>query len=349
MPDPKWQVPDDYDIAERPFGLPPPRSLLPTAPMLGVLSVRALEDQASGEGMFSLYAWQVMAGANAVATETIERLAHTPELSGLALLVLGHAYVATGAGAGTAFEIAQRARKLLKVSEDALSIDASLLLAVTALPYGNERVRTLLEKLEPELARGTDEHRAIHALIRAAADPDPARLDDAYTHLAVLDDHFALAQLALLAYTREAEDERRAPVLRGYLEHAIYRYESDGRPEWASRTISHALVPLLVDQLAAPPAEAGALLGRAASLAVEARSELALEAVFRIAAKLGFTATVTTLGAFDPPEFTRRETPASAPALEAGAAATATDTPLADAPKGKKRVPAKRSKKKSAP
>jgi hypothetical protein len=351
MLDANWKVPDDYDIAERTFGLPPPRSLLPTAPMLGVLSLRALEDQASGDGMFSLYAWQVMAGANAVATETIERIAHTPELSGLALLVLGHAYVATGAGGGSAFEIAQRARKLLKVSEDALSIDASLLLAVTALPYGNERVRTLLEKLEPELARGTDEHRAVHALVRAAADPDPARLDDAHARLVALDDHFGVAQCALLAYTREAEATKRPAALRGYLEHAIYRYESDGRPEWAARTISHALVPLLVDQLAVPASEAGALLGRAASLAVEARSELALEAVFRMATKLGFTATVTALGPFDPPEFTRREAPAVAAAGDAPAATdAATNSPPAEAPKGKKRVPAKRgSKKKAAP
>ncbi|MDQ3366156.1 MAG: hypothetical protein M3680_12085 [Myxococcota bacterium] len=335
--DAKWQVPDSYDITERALVLPPPRGQLPTAPVLGILSVRALEEQATGEGMVALYAWQVIAGAGAVATQTIEQLAVAPELSGVELLMLGHAYTATGAGEGAAFEIAQRARKLLKVPVTAHSVDASLLLAVTALPYGTQRVRTLLDMLEPELPTGTDEQRAVHALIRAAADPDPARLADAYATFVALDDAFGLAQCALVAHAHEVATTRRPELLRGYLEHAIFRYESDGRPEWAARTISHALVPLLVDELAAPAAEVGELLGRAVTLATEARSQFGLEAVFRIAAKLGYVASVATLSQFDPPTFTRRDPSAATPPPAA-----------VEEPKPKKAAGKKKSKGKSA-
>ncbi|MBL0215405.1 MAG: hypothetical protein IPQ07_16155 [Myxococcales bacterium] len=212
--DAKWHVPRDVDITERAVTLPPPAALLPTAPMLGILSVRALEDQATGTGLFALVAWQAIAGAGAIAAQTLDQLAHTSELSGIELLMLGHTYVATGAGDGAAFEVAQRARKILKQPVTPQSIDASLMLAVTALPYGAERVRTLLDMLEPELAQGTDEHFAVHALIRAAADPSPALLDDAYTRLATLDDAFGLAQCAHLAYAQELATTKR-PALPG--------------------------------------------------------------------------------------------------------------------------------------
>jgi hypothetical protein len=295
--------------------------------------VRALEDQATGTGLFALVTWQAMAGASAVAAQTLDQLAHTLDLSGIELLMLGHALVATGAGDGAAFEVAQRARKILKHPVTPQSIDASLLLAVTALPYGAERVRTLLDMLEPELAQGTDEHFAIHALIRAAADPSPARLDDAYTKLAALDDAFGLAQCALLAHAQELATTRRPALLRGYLEHAIYRHESDGRAEWAARTITHALVPLLVDELEAPVAEVTDLLAHAAALAVQARSQLSLKSVFRTASKLGYVASINTLNEFDPPSFARR----------AGDA----PLPVEEAPKTRK-PPVKKTKKKPA-
>ena len=301
--DAKWNVPDSYDITERAFALPPPVSHTGTGPVLAMLSVRALEDQAAGTGLFALFAWQFMAAAGPIATQTLEQLAHSSNLSGIELLMLGHAYAATGIGDGAAFEIAQRARKILKQPVTPQSVEASLLLAATAMPFGAERVRTLLEMLETELAQATDEHRAMHALLRAAADPDPARLDDAHTLFAVLDDQLGLAQCALLAYSREAASTKRAQVMRGYLEHAIYRYEADGRPEWAARTISHVLVPLLVDELKAPATEVTELLGRAAGFAVQAKSQAALKSVFRIAAKLGYAASVTTLNEFDPPAF----------------------------------------------
>ena len=169
--------------------------------------------------------------------------------------------------------------------------------------------------LEPELAQGTDEHRAMHALLRAAADPDPVRLDDAHTFFAAIDDQLGLAQCALLAYSREAASTKRGAVMRGYLEHAIYRYEADGRPEWAARTISHVLVPLLVDELKAPATEVAELLARAAGFAVQAKSQSALKSVFRIAAKLGYAASVTTLNEFDPPAFAPRAAGA-APVVE---------------------------------
>lgn len=330
--DAKWHVPRDVDITERAVTLPPPAALLP-APMLGILSVRALEDQATGTGLFALVAWQAIAGAGAIAAQTLDQLAHTSELSGIELLMLGHTYVATGAGDGAAFEVAQRARKILKQPVTPQSIDASLMLAVTALPYGAERVRTLLDMLEPELAQGTDEHFAVHALIRAAADPSPALLDDAYTRLATLDDAFGLAQCAHLAYAQELATTKRPALLRGYLEHAIYRYESDGRPEWAARTITHALVPLLVDEIKAPANEITDLLAHAAALAVQARGQLALKSVFRAASKLGYVASVNTLNEFDPPSFARRA--ADAP------------LPIEEAPKAKK-APAKKTKKKPA-
>jgi hypothetical protein len=335
--DAKWDVPDKYDITEREVVVPPPRAQLPTAPMLGILSVRALEEQARGEGMFALYAWQVIAGAGGVAMKTIEQLAVTPDLSGIELLMLGHAYTATGAGEGAAFEIAQRARKLLKAPVTAHSVDASLLLAVTALPYGAQRVRTLLDMIEPELPHGTDEQRAVHALIRAAADPEPARLDEAHARFTALDDAFGLAQCALVAHAHESATTKQPALMRAHLEHAAFRYESDGRPEWAARTLSHALVPLLAEGSAASASEIGELLGRAVALALEAKSEFCLEAVFRIAAKLGFVTSVATLSQFEPPTFTRRD-----PSI----AVAAPPVTVTEAPKPKKAA-AKKGKRKA--
>jgi hypothetical protein len=334
--DSKWQVPDSYDINERELVMPPPRGYTGTAPMLGVLSVRAIEDQATGEGALALFAWQVLAGGFAAAEQTLDRLVNRMEIQGLELLMLGHAHVATGIGGGAAFEIAQRARKILKQPVTPQSIDASLLLGVTALPFGAERVRTLLEMLGPELQHGTDEHRAIHALVRAAADQDPARIDEAHELLSVLDDHFALAQLALILYTRELAAEKRPEALRGLLDHAIYRYEADGRPEWAARTIVHALVPQMTDT-----AEITDALGRAAAFATQARSQHAIDSVFRAASKLGYTGTVATLSQLDPPTFAKRD----------GAAPAAAPPPAeAAAPKaeGKKKAPARKGGKKKA-
>jgi hypothetical protein len=330
--DAKWQVPADYDLAERPVTLPPPRGLVPAAPVLAMLSIRALEDQATGDGMFALYAWQVIAGAGTAATQTLERLAAIPSLSGIELLMLGHAHAASGTGEATAFELAQRARKLLKQPVTAQSVDANLLLAATALSHGADRVRTLLDKLEPELAHGSDEHRAVHALIRAAADPEPARLDDAHARFAAQGDAFGLAQCALVAYAHEAAAAGRAPLLRGYLEHAIFRLDSDGRPEWAARLITDALVPLLAEHAGATPDELADQLAHAASLAVGAKAPIGIEAVFRRAAKLGFEAKLTTLSQFDPPTFTRRD------------AARAAAPPAEPAPSKPKKPAAKRKK-----
>lgn len=268
--------------------------------MLGIGSVRALEDQATGTGLFALVSWQTIAGASAAAAETLDQLVHTPELGGLELLMLGHAYLATGTGDGQAFETAQRARKLLKQPVTSHSLEASLLLAATALPYGVDRVRTLLDMLAPELAQATDEHVAVHALIRAAVDPDPARLDDAYVKLAAIDDAFGLAQCALIAHAQEAAGEHRPAVLRRHLEHAIYRLESDGRPEWAVRILTHALVPLVAE------AEVPEILARGAALAMQARTQLALRSVFHTASKLGLSASVTTLSELYPPVFAKR-------------------------------------------
>jgi hypothetical protein len=332
--DARWRVPDGYDITERDIVLPPPRGSLGTQPALGILSVRALEDQATGDGVLALVAWQVIAGAHATAAQTIDRLASTMELSGLELLMLGHAYAATGVGEGAGFETAQRARKILKQPVTAHSIDASLLLAVTALPFGAERVRTLLGMLEPELQHGTDDHRAVHALLRAAAGDGSADLDDAIARFTALEDHLGLAQCALLAYAREAAAGKQPDALRAYLEHAIYRYDADGRPEWAARTIMQGVIPMLVDELKAPEAQVVEQLTRAASFALQARSLFSLESVFRSAAKLGYGASVTTLGQFDPPTFTKRD--ASAPAA-----------PPAPEPKPKKAA-AKKPKKKAS-
>lgn len=314
--DAKWRVPENYDITDREVALPPPRGVLGTQPLLGILSVRALEDQTTGDGVLSLVAWQMLAGASASAAQTLERLANTMELSGLELLMLGHAYVGTGIGEGAGFETAQRARKILKQPVTAHSIDASLLLAVTALPFGADRVKTLLDMLEPELQHGTEEHHAVHALLRAAAgDATENRLDDAVARFTALDDHFGVAQCALLAYTREAAAGRRSDVMRGTLEHAIYRYDADGRPEWAARTIVHGLIPLLVDADGKPQeAQVVEQLSRAAAFALQARSLFTLELVFRTASKLGYGGSVTTLSQIDPPTFAKRDAAAAAAA-----------------------------------
>jgi len=306
---PEWRIPDDYDISERDLVLGPPRGYTGAHPMLGILSVRALEEQATGDGQIALFAWQVMAGGWSVASETIDRLANTMDMSGIELLVLGHAYAATGIAGGASFEVAQRARKVLKQPVTVHSIDASLLLAVTALPFGADRVRTLLGLLAAELEAGAEEHVAVHALLRAATEPEGS-IDDAHARFTALDDHFGLAQCALVAHARELAAANRSEALRGYLEYAIYCYEADGRPEWAARTISHALVPLLAE---ASPGEVADLLGRAVALGVQARSEYTVESVFRAAAKLGLAAQLTTLSQFDPPTFTKRD-PSAPPA-----------------------------------
>jgi hypothetical protein len=333
--DVKWQVPDGYDITERDLVLPPPRGYTGAQPMLGILSVRALEDQATSDGQIALFAWQVMAGAWQSATETIDRLANSIDMSGLELLIVGHAYAATDLAGGASFETAQRARKILKQPVTAQSIDASLLLAVTALPFGAERVRTLLDMLGAELQAGTDEHHAVHTLLRAAADPTVS-LDDAYTMFSAIDDHFGLAQCALIGHARELATTRRPEALRGYLEHAIYRYEADGRPEWAARTISHALVPLLADELKADPGELAALFGRAIALGIQARSQYTVESVFRVASKLGFGAQLSTLSQFDPPRFAKRD-PSAAPPPEEPKPEAKPKKPAAKKP-GKKRA-----------
>ncbi len=357
MLDPKWQVPDSHDITERDVVLPPPRGYLGTQPMLAMLSVRTLEDQAAGDGQIALFAWQVIAGAWQVAEQTIDRLANGMEMSGLELLILGHAYAATGLGGGAGFETAQRARKILKQPVTAQSIDASLLLAVTALPYGADRVRTLLDMLGAELDHATDEHRAVHALLHAAAAVEPTHLEDAYARFDALEDHFGVAQCALVAYARELAVDKQPTRLRGYLEHARYRFEADGRPEWAARTIAHALVPLVAEAHGPASSEVRELLGHAAALAAEAKSQFTMESVFRVAARLGLAASVTTLSQFEPPTFVAR--PAAAVAADrAGDAAAAeasteastealteTTTPASKA-KGKK-TPAKKTKKRA--
>jgi hypothetical protein len=329
--DAKWLVPESYDITERDVALPPPRGVLGTQPLFGILSLRALEDQATGDGVLALVAWQMIAGAPASAAQTLERLANTMELSGLELLMLGHAYVGTGVGEGAGFETAQRARKILKQPITAHSIDASLLLAVTALPFGVERVKTLLEMLEPELQHGTDEHRAVHALLRATVgDPAAGQLDDAFARFTALDDHVGVAQCALLAYSREVAAAKRTDVMRGYLEHAIYRYDADGRPEWAARTILHGVIPLLVDADGKPQEpQVAEQLSRAAAFALQARSLVTLELVFRTASKLGYGGSATTLGQVDPPTFTKRDAAAvaAAPAAEPKPKKTATKKP----------------------
>jgi uncharacterized protein (DUF1778 family) len=70
----------------------------------------------------------------------------------------------------------------------------------------------------------------------------------------------------------------------------------------------------VVTELAAPATEVAELLGRAVALGVQARSQFTVEAVFRIASKLGYTASVTTLNQFDPPTFTKGNASAPSPA-----------------------------------
>ncbi|CAN5846171.1 hypothetical protein BH11MYX2_BH11MYX2_18270 [soil metagenome] len=111
--------------------------------------------------------------------------------------------------------------------------------------------------------------------------------------------------------------------------------QAAGNDEWAARTLSHGLVPALV-QHKAPATDVTAVLGHAAALAVRAKSHVALEAVFRIAAKHGYSATVAQLSQFEPPVFTHKGT--TAPASEAAAEE-----------KPKKKAAAKRGKKGAQP
>ena len=327
--DPRWQVPPTYD-PDLDFGGGVLRQRgTPTAPALNLLSFLALEEQLAALGPASLLAWQLAADQDEAVAATVLQLLEDPATD---RLWCAHVMQLVADSAQRSGEVAKLAWQAPHAQE-ADRVSAGLLLVTSVLAVSPDKARQFLPKIEPGLVHATPPQRAAYALIRAALDAEPTLLDDAYRQFAALDHHFGLAQCALVAHQYEQAGARRPALLRGYLEHAIYRYDIGRRESWAARLITYGLLPLLAETLRAPDDELATWLQRAASFATGARSLPELQGVFRLARKLGFEATISTLEASDPPQFVRVSPPlrASSPVIAAPAPAPAA-APIAAAP-----------------
>ena len=328
--DPRWQVPPTYD-PDLDFGGRVLRQRgTPTVPALSLLSYLALEEQLAAVGPASLLAWQLLADEDDAVSATVLGLLDDP---GADRLWCAHVMQLVSGSAQRSGEVAKLAWQVQHQSE-ADRVSAGLMIVTSVLALSPDKARQFLPKIEPGLVHATPPQRAVYALIRAALDSDPALLDEAHRQLAALDHHFGLAQCALVAYQDEQAGGRRPELLRGYLEHAIYRYDIGRRESWAARLITYGLIPLLTETLRAPDDEIAAWLQRAAAFATGARSLPELQGVFRLARKLGFEATVSTLESGDPPHFVRTRAPsrASSPVLAAPVPAAEPVAPAAEPP-----------------
>jgi len=298
--DPKWAVPAAYD-PDLDFGGKVLRQRgTPTAPTLQLLSYLALEDQLASVGPGSLFAWQLLADDDASATAVVDAVLADPTAD---RLWCAHVMQIVAESAQRAGETAKLAWQAPLPAAD--KVAAGLMLAGSVAAASPEKARQFLPKIEPGLADATPAQRATYALLRAASEPQASLLDDAHEQFAAIDHHFGLAQTALVAFQSESVGGRDPALLRGYLEHAVYRYDIGRRESWATRLIVYGLIPLLHDTVRANDDTLVEWLQRAASFAIGSRSMVELGSVFRLARKLGFEATVTTLEAGDPPAFVR--------------------------------------------
>ncbi len=317
--DPKWAVPAAYDPDLDFGGMVLRQRGVPTSPALQLLSYVALEDQLREVGPGSLLAWQLLADQDEAVAALVTALLESPDVD---RLWCAHAMQLVAESAQRAGEVAKAAW-----ADSSDKVAAGLMLASSVAAASPDKARQFLPKIEPGLVDATPAQRATYALVRAAVEAKPGLLDDAYQQFAALDHHFGLAQCALVAFQQEALGARDPALLRACLEHAIYRYDIGRRESWATRLIVYGLIPLLHDTVRAGDDVVVTWLERAATFATGARSMTELASVFRLARKLGFEATLTTLEAGDPPRFERvgpaRQSqpviaplPAAAPAVE---------------------------------
>jgi hypothetical protein len=302
--DPRWHVPASYDPDLEFGGRVLRQRGTPTAPTLQLLSYVALEGQLTALGPGSLFAWQLIADDDLALGQTIQALLENPSVD---RLWCAHAMQLVADSAQHGGEYAKLAWQGPLDSETD-KVAAGLMLAAAVAGSSAEKARQFLPKIEPTLVHATPAQKATYALVRAAISNEPAPLDEAYDQFAALDDHFGLAQCALVAYQREHAGSRDPKLLRGYLEHAIYRYDLGRRESWAARVVIFGLLPLL-GELGASDDELVTWLQRAATFATGARSMQELASVFRLARRLGFEATLTTLEIGDPPAFVRTGPP----------------------------------------
>ena len=334
--DPRWQVPATYDPDGDGQAVLRQRGN-PTVPVLNLLSYEALEAQLVAVGPASLLAWQLLADEDDRVSATVLGLVEDP---GADRLWCAHVMQVVAGAAQRGGEVAKLAWQVPHQRE-ADRVSAGLMIVTSVLALSPDKAQTFLPKIEPGLVHATPEQRAVYALIRAAIDPAPALLDEAHRQLAALDHHFGLAQCALVAYQAEQAGSRQPALLRGYLEHAIYRYDLARRESWAARLITYGLIPL-IETLQVADAELVTWLQRAVAFSTGARSLPELQGVFRLARRLGFEATVHTLEAGEPPQFVRTSPPArrSTPVLVS--TPTPTPTPAAAAePKPNKKKKSK--------
>lgn len=328
-------MPADYDVDLDAGGRVLRHRGQPGAPALNLLSYLEVERLLVEPGPYSALAWQLAADADDVATELVMGLVDGPTVD---RVICAHVMQVAADPEQRGVQVAKLA---WRDATDEQRVGAGLML-VTSAQLTAEKASPFLDKIEPGLAHATPAQRATYALIRASLAGSPALLDDAHRQFAELDHALGLAQCALVAFQHEQAGARRPELLRAYLEHAIYRYDVGRRESWAARTITYALVPLLVDAIRAEPAALADWLQRAVAFAASAQSADELRGAFRIAAKLGFDGAVSTLEPSDPPQFTRRagwierrSSPIIAPV--AAAPAPATEAPAAGEPPAKKK------------
>jgi hypothetical protein len=295
----------------------------PTMPTLQLLSYVAFEQQLTNVGPGSLLAWQLLADADTTVATIVDALLEDPNGD---RLWCAHASQLVGASASRSGEVAKLAWQA-PFERQTDKVDAGLMLAVSVAAASADKARQFLPKIEPGLVHATPEQRATYALVRASLSNEEAPLDEAYDQFAALENHFGVAQCALVAYQREHTGGRDPILLRGYLEHAVYRYDIGRRESWAARLITYGVLPLLSGSAA--DEELVTWLQRAALFATGARSLPELNGVFRLARRLGFEATVSTLETGDPPQFTRVGPPLrqSQPVIEAPVAAASVTLP----------------------
>jgi len=258
--DSRWNVPADYspdlDVGYRVLR----QRGTPTTPSLQLLSYVALEEQLETIGPASLLAWQLLADEDESVAETVQALLADPNAD---RLWCAHVMQIVGDTTQRG-ELAKLAWQAPHETE-ANKVAAGLMLASSVAAASPDKARQFLPKIEPGLAHASPVQKATFALIRAAL--DASVLDEAYRQFAELEDHFGLAQCALVAYQHESLATRDPALLRGYLQHAIYRYDLGRRESWAARAITYGLLPLLSHTLQAPDDEQITWLQRAAALA----------------------------------------------------------------------------------
>jgi len=340
---PRWQVPASYEPDLEHGSRILRQRGTPMMPTLQLLSYVAFEQQLANVGPGSLLAWQLLADADQTVTTIVDALLEDPNGD---RLWCAHAMQLVGSSASRSGEVAKLAWQA-PFEREADKVDAGLMLAVSVAASSADKARQFLPKIEPGLVHATPEQRATYALVRASLSNEDALLDDAYDQFAKLEHHFGMAQCALVAYQREQAGGKDPSLLRGYLEHAVYRYDIGRRESWAARLITYGVLPLLSGN--ASDEDLVMWLERAALFASGAGSLPELSGVFRLARRLGFEASVSTLETGDPPQF-KRVGPAlrqSQPVLETPVAAAPAPPPAPEAkpePKPEAKVETKPSK-----